>query len=113
MKEIDTEIQIQADSEQVWQVLTDLKHFSQWNPFIRSAKGELKVGSQVEIVVHPHGSSEISFRTRILKIEPNHELRWLGQLLIPGLLDTEQILLSNRSPKTKYGFNKSSGTGAY
>ncbi len=40
MKEIYTEIEIQASPERVWQALTDLERFSQWNPFIRSAKGE-------------------------------------------------------------------------
>ncbi len=91
MKELDTEIEIQASPERVWQALIDLEHFSQWNPFIRSAKGELKVGSQVEILVHPPGFSEMRFRPRVLKVEPNRELRWLGRLLIPGLFDAEHV----------------------
>jgi hypothetical protein len=101
MKEIYTEIEIQSSSERVWQVLTDLEHFSQWNPFIRSVKGELKVGSQLEILVQPPSSSAMKFRPRILKVKPNREFRWLGNLLIPGLFDGEHIFIIDSLPDNK------------
>ena len=44
MKELRTEIEIQASDKRVWQLLTDFASFPQWNPFIRQAKGEVKVG---------------------------------------------------------------------
>ena len=31
------------------------------------------------------------FKPRVLKAEPNRELRWLGHLGIPGLFDGEHI----------------------
>ena len=89
MKELATEIEIQASPKQVWQALTDFKRFSQWNPFIESAKGEFNVGSHVEILVHPPDSSAMRFCPRRLKVEPNRELRRLGTLLIAGLFDAE------------------------
>lgn len=33
----------------------------------------------------------MTFRPKVLKAEPKHELRWLGHLLIPGLFDGEHI----------------------
>ena len=44
MKVIHTEIEIHAPAERVWQVLTDLAAYPDWNPFIRSVEGEIKAG---------------------------------------------------------------------
>jgi hypothetical protein len=107
MKELYTEIEIQASPERVWQVLTDLERFSQWNPFIRSAKGELKVGSQLEVLIQPPGSSKTMFYPRVLKVETNREFRWLGSLLIPGIFDGEHIFIIESIAENKVRFRHS------
>ncbi len=43
MKQIETEILINAKPDKVWQVLTDFESHSKWNPFIKSISGEKKV----------------------------------------------------------------------
>ena len=45
MKELRTEIEIQSTAERVWQLLTDFPSFPQWNPFIRKASGNIRVGN--------------------------------------------------------------------
>lgn len=50
MKELCTEIEIQASPERVWQALTNLDKYPEWNPFIHHAVGKAKVG---EVVVIP------------------------------------------------------------
>ena len=47
MKELKTEIILNASTEQVWNALTDLDQYASWNPFIVSSKGEIKVGSKL------------------------------------------------------------------
>ena len=89
MNELCTEIEIQASDTRVWQLLTDFANFPKWNPFIRQAKGEVKVGAQLVIHVQPSGASGMTFKPVVLKVEPNRELRWLGHLLMPGLFDGE------------------------
>lgn len=91
MKELRTEIEIQAPAERVWQLLTDFARFPQWNPFIRRASGEVKTGTRLEVHIQPSGARGMTFRPRVLKAERNRELRWLGRLLIPGLFDGEHI----------------------
>ena len=53
MKQIHTEILIDASAERVWQVLTGFADFPDWNPLFRSAKGDLTPGSQLEIHIQP------------------------------------------------------------
>ena len=49
MKELRTEIEIQATPDKVWQVLTSLDKYPEWNPFIHHAIGKAKVGEKVDI----------------------------------------------------------------
>jgi hypothetical protein len=91
MKELSSEIEIQASDERVWQLLTDFASFPKWNPFIRWVKGQAKVGTQLEIHIQPSGANGMTFKPTVLKVEQNHELRWLGRLFMPGLFDGEHI----------------------
>jgi len=91
MKELRSEIEIQASPDRVWQLLTDFSSFPQWNPFIRRASGSANLGEKLEVIIQPSGASAMTFRPTVLKAEPQRELRWLGHLLIPGLFDGEHI----------------------
>lgn len=91
MKELHTEIEIQASSERVRELLTNFTDFPQWNPFIRRASGELCPGARLEVYIQPSGAKGMTFKPTVLKADPGRELRWLGHLLIPGLFDGEHI----------------------
>jgi hypothetical protein len=89
MKELRTEIEIAASPEAVWSILTDFAAFPEWNPFIREASGEQKVGGKLRIRVVPSGGNGMVFKPTVLAHEPNRELRWVGRLPIPGLFEGE------------------------
>jgi hypothetical protein len=91
MKELRTEIEIQASAERVWQILTDFASFPEWNPFIRRASGEPRKGARLVVFLQPSGARGMTFRSEVLNAEPNRELRWLGHLLVPRLFDGEHI----------------------
>ena len=44
MRQIHTEIIIQASAQRVWDVLTDFEAYPQWNPLITSVQGQARVG---------------------------------------------------------------------
>jgi hypothetical protein len=89
--ELNTEIEINASSETVWNLLTSTSRFPEWNPFIRRLQGELKVGQKLAVLLQPSGARGMEFKPIVLKVEPNKELRWLGRLIFPGLFDGEHI----------------------
>ena len=91
MKEIREEIEIASSATRVWQILTDFPDYPSWNPFILRAKGEAKEGAKLDVFLQPSGARGMSFRPLVLKAEANHELRWLGRLLLPGIFDGEHI----------------------
>jgi hypothetical protein len=89
VKQLDTNIEINASAGKVWKILTDFASYPQWNPFIRFASGEVKKGARLEVQLQPPGGNIIMFRPTVLVAEPERELRWLGQLLLPGIFDGE------------------------
>jgi hypothetical protein len=91
VKELRSEIEIEAPPERVWGVLTDFAAYPEWNPFIRRVSGRAEVSERLVVRMQPSGARGMTFRPTVTKIEPNHELRWLGHLLVPGIFDGEHI----------------------
>jgi len=91
VREIRTEIEIDASAERVWTVLTDFSKFQQWNPFILTVNGTPTVGTRLKIHIRTsHGKIRI-YSPTITKVDLNHELCWSGKSLIPGVFDGQRI----------------------
>src|SRR2546426_2371409 len=91
MLELRTEIEVEAPAERVWAVLLDFERFPDWNPSIRSIRGQALVGSRVEVFLGASGTGPMRFRPTVKAVVPNRELRWLGRLGLPRLFDGEHI----------------------
>jgi hypothetical protein len=88
MKELCTEIEIQSTPEKIWQILTNLDQYPEWNPLIYRAIGTVKVGEKVQITVKS-GSKETILHCTVVKAEPGKELRWKYHVVLPGLFRGE------------------------
>lgn len=92
MKELTTEIIINASAERVWQVLTNFSAYEAWNPFIVSSSGkaveETRLTNQMK-----QGDKTMTFSPKITKVTENHRLEWLGHLWVPGLFDGHHIFV--------------------
>ena len=93
MKEIRTEIDIQAPLEKVWELLTDFKNFELWNPFIRKIEGIPSLGTKIKIHLHTSAGKSRTYQPKITKLEPFKELRWFGKSTIPGIFNGERIFI--------------------
>ena len=91
LKEIRTEIDINASPERAWKVLTDFNGFPQWNPFIRQIKGSPTLGTKLEIHLHTSSGKSRTYRPTVTKVKPHQELRWFGKSIIPGIFNGERI----------------------
>lgn len=91
---------IKAHARTVWRILTDFPAYPTWNPFVRSISGVQSPGSRLEVTVQPEGGKAMSFMPRLSVFAPQRELRWKGQLLLPGIFDGEHYFqLSEASPR--------------
>ena len=89
MHHIRSEIEIAATPDRVWDVLTDFPAYASWNPFVRRISGEQTPGAQLSVTIQPDGGTAMSFKPKLLVFAPRKELRWKGQLLLPGVFDGE------------------------
>ncbi|MFN8287603.1 MAG: SRPBCC domain-containing protein [Chitinophagales bacterium] len=84
MKNIQTEIIINASAAKVWSVLTDFKSFSEWNPFIAKIEGAPSAGARLRVELK-NGNSTSVFKPEVLVAETQKRFEWKGSLPIPGL----------------------------
>lgn len=80
--QLHTEINIKADIKTVWYIFTDFENYPNWNPFIKSIKGNIKVGDQFQAEI-----GNFSFKPTTKVYEEQREFTWLGRLFIPGIFD--------------------------
>jgi hypothetical protein len=103
-REIRTEIIINAPAGKVWKILTDFNAYPQWNPFINTLTGDVKVGNKIKVKITPPDASAMKFTPKVLTFDENRKLSWLGHLLIPGIFDGEHIfeLIANADGTTTF-----------
>lgn len=89
-KEINYEIEIQASPEKVWQVLTDLDKYAEWNPLLHNAAGKTQVGEKVDVAFRT-ASKKGSLRCTVIEARPNQKLCWEYHVVLPGLLKGKHI----------------------
>src|SRR5258708_37845408 len=85
MRAISAAVDIAATPQQVWAVLADLDSYPQWNPFIRSASGQLAEGATLTLRLVPAQGRAMTFRPKVLAARPGALLRWIGPPLMPGI----------------------------
>jgi hypothetical protein len=92
MRALDASADIAAPTERVWEVISDLASYARWNPFVVRAAGEVAVGAQLRVTIAAPGHRPVTFRPRVLEVEPGRQFTWLGRTLLPGLFDGRHTL---------------------
>ena len=90
MKEVKGSIDIDAPMGRVWQVVTDLKSYPKWNPWITRADGESSVGSKVAVTIKAPGRKDTNFVSEVVVVQPNKEIHMSGAV-IKGILRSDHL----------------------
>jgi hypothetical protein len=102
MRTISASVDIAVSPQEVWAVLADLESYGEWNPFIRSASGQLTEGTTLTLRMVPSEGRAMTFRPRVLVAKPGVMLRWIGRLIIPGIFDgTHEFALDDLGGHTR------------
>ena len=102
--EIKTEITINATPDKVWEIFTNFKIYPNWNPFIKSVKGQVLAGEKIIVKIEPPEAKEMTFKPKVLTFIEKKELSWIGHVLFPGIFDGKHKfeLLDNGNGTTTF-----------
>jgi len=89
VRELHSEMIIEAPPQRVWDVLTQFASYPVWNPFIRAIQGDPTHGGTLRVTIQPPSRRPMTFSPRLLVVDPPRELRWLGRVGMRGLFDGE------------------------
>ena len=89
MRQVRTEIEIEATPERVWQVLTNWPEWSAWNPLLHRAEGRLGMSETVEIAFQGPGEKEVCTQCTVVELEPGHTWTWTYSVVAPLLFRGE------------------------
>jgi len=79
MSEIITQITIDAPRKQVWEVLTNFHRYKDWNPFIRSLKGDFHLEGRMQASIGPPEKAW-KFDVTIVELNRPTTFAWKGSL---------------------------------
>ncbi len=103
MKQINTEIEIAAAPTVVWEILTELDEFENWNPFVVEAHGDVVAGEKLVVSIRPPGKRAQTFRPTVTVVDPDRKFEWLGKLGVSGVFDgRHQYVLEPTAEGTKF-----------
>src|SRR5215471_4563108 len=99
---IDTAVDINADRDTVWDVLTDFASYKEWNPVMR-IEGTPEVGAKLVVHLTGAGGHGMCFKPKVLEATPGKELRWLGKLGLRSIAAGEHyfVLTTNDDGTTR------------
>lgn len=87
MRELSSQIEIDAPPETVWRVLIDFDSYPEWNPVEIEMKGRPVEGTVLEHTSRLPGSRPMRFRPTLVEVSKGEALGWKGRLVVPGLFD--------------------------
>lgn len=93
MRIITAEVEIEAPEELIWEVLSDLESYGEWNPFLPSASGKIEEGARVELFIKPPRAKGTYINPKIVLVEEGRGFSWRNNMLFPGLFDTEHYFI--------------------
>lgn len=93
MRSLHAEIEIEAPAERVWQVLSDLESYSQWNPFLQRVSGVLEPDEYLRVFIKPPGAWGMTIKPRVIAVEESAGFSWIGHILFRGIFDGEHYFI--------------------
>ncbi|ELR72249.1 hypothetical protein C900_01803 [Fulvivirga imtechensis AK7] len=91
MKELSTSVNISASPDKVWSILMDFDKYPEWNPFIISIIGKVKLRERLKITIQQPGAKPMVFKPQVTLFKKEKQFGWLGSLFMRGIFDGHHI----------------------
>jgi hypothetical protein len=88
MKRFSTRIKINASSEKVWKLLTEVQDWPRWNSTVIGVNGTVALGQKVTVRVKTAPNQ--AFPVKVTKLDAPHQMVWQGGMPLPVLFKGER-----------------------
>lgn len=78
VKNIHTEIVIDAERQKVWDTLAATQRYPRWNPYHVRIDGPLSIGETLHVTIHKPDGNVVEIDPQVRRIIPRRELTWGG-----------------------------------
>lgn len=103
MREIRTEIYLNAPIEVVWKTLTDFENWQKWNPTVVRVHGSPTQGSNLEITMSKDNCDEMIYKAQVVEVVPPHQFRWRAKMMAGFVFTNDRIFqLSKKDNGTHF-----------
>jgi len=100
-RHIKTTIEIHGTPSDIYSHISNFDHYPQWSPFIKSISGTLEKNETLNVFIQAKGEKGMTFRPKVLKVEADKEIRWLGSLGFKGVFDGEHYFILEKISDSK------------
>ncbi|MCX4834917.1 MULTISPECIES: SRPBCC domain-containing protein [unclassified Streptomyces] len=84
-RSIDTHVDIDAPVQAVWEAVTDLDRYRDWNPFIIDASGRIEAGARLHLrMQRPMKTEEETHTPTVTALHEGRLLQWSGIIKHPA-----------------------------
>ena len=102
MKNLQTEIIINATPEKVWNILMDFAKYPEWNPFVKEITGSQQVGGQLRVTLN-NGKGTSVFAPTVVTNKADEVFEWLGSIPL-GLFKGQHLFAIEKINSTQVKF---------
>jgi len=81
MPKYESSFEIKAPAKRVWQILTTLDRYPEWNPQIPKAAGVIQEGATIHLRLVLSGKPPLNVSATIERAQPDALLTWRGHML--------------------------------
>ena len=104
-RELKTQIEIAAPPSLAWSVLTDFARYPAWNPFIIEVSGSARENATIDYRFEFPRGVRVRTKARILRAEPERELRWTAHFVSSSLFNGEHYFVIKPTSGSSFVFH--------
>ena len=112
LHEIRTEIDIAASPEKVWEIITDIDAWQQWNPIINASRGVAAKGYTLSItMVGKDGADGPKYYPTITQFDKPRYFHWQAEMITAAIMRNDKVFELEKTPSGTRLIHKELFTG--